>query len=219
MDGFQRGRAEASAVGNHFSLQGFSDIGLHVEKGVERPVRNRAADAWECVEPAAHQVAPRLEFLPHLFDAGLLALQGGKGRILTDARWVARLLALHVCHGLDDRQGSDGPAHAPAGHRIALADAADGDDLLRQLRPQRGETGCLGVSEDELFIDLIADDSELRVEDDVGERLEFSPAIDAAGRIARRVDHHEPGARGDGGLEMRRRHFEAACFGCVDQDE
>src|ERR1019366_4308297 len=126
-----------------------------------------------------------LKFFTHLLDASLIAVESGEGGILADARWTARLLALHVAHRLDDIHGPDRPADAPAGHGVALADAADGDDLIGERGSQGRKARRLGIAENELLVDLVTDDAKLRFQRDIGQRFELGSAIDDAGRIAR----------------------------------
>src|SRR5207244_4176249 len=123
--------------------------------------RRRALHARQRRQPPADQVAPRLELAAHFLDALLVPLQGGQRGGLADAARAARLLALHVAHRLDYGSRPRRPAHAPAGHRVGLARAADGDGALGQFRPQRRETRRPGVTVDETFIYLVAEHGEV----------------------------------------------------------
>src|SRR5262245_52071837 len=116
MGRFECSGAETGGIGDFLAAERTAKMLGNVEKGVECSVRHRAFDAGKLVQSLAYEVAPRLELLAHLFDVRLISLERRNGRILADARWIARLLALHVAHGLYQVQRPDSPAHAPAGH-------------------------------------------------------------------------------------------------------
>src|SRR5437762_1073951 len=100
MDRFQGGLAEAGRVGNLSALERLAEVRRHIEERVEGALRNGADDAGQLAQPAADEVAPCLELAAHLLDAALVAVEGRQRRVLADAAWVARLLALHVAHRL-----------------------------------------------------------------------------------------------------------------------
>src|SRR5438067_2086833 len=96
---------------------------LHIKKRIKSTVWPRTADSLNVIEPLTYQVPAGFKFLAHVLDTTLVAFEGGQGRILTDAGGIARFLALHVVHGLDEMTRADRPAHTPARHGVAFADA------------------------------------------------------------------------------------------------
>src|SRR5262249_3013741 len=90
--------AEAGTVLDHFAHERLAEIRFDVEEGIERAVRNRAADPGQRSQPFAHNVAASLELAAHLLDAGLVAFDGCDGGMLTDCRGATGFLALYVAH-------------------------------------------------------------------------------------------------------------------------
>src|SRR5690606_30341516 len=76
-------------------------------------------------DDAVHQVAPRLVDGASFLDEVLAALQRCDGRRLADGRRAGRALADQLADGAYELQRPTGVADAPAGHGVALGEAAD----------------------------------------------------------------------------------------------
>src|SRR5437879_5816620 len=164
MDGFEGRLAETHRIGNLPPAQRSAEMAGDIEERVNCAAWNWTADACHAREPLAYQVAAGFEFAAHLLDAILIAFQCRQGCVLANARRTPGLLALDIAHGLDDRGGPNGPAHAPAGHGVTLAHAANGKSALGQSRPQCGEAGRPRIAINEPLVDFVAQDGSVGFE-------------------------------------------------------
>jgi len=102
-----------------------------------------------------NHVAPPLKLRRHLLYRLLRAAQRRDGRFLRNGICIVRRLTLDFRRGLDDIRRSSHVAYPPAGHRVGLGNAVDGNDaILHALERTDAHVGS--PVKDHLFIDLIA---------------------------------------------------------------
>src|SRR5579883_240609 len=169
MSTFQCRLAEGNRVRDAALAQRPPKVSRHVKESIERSLRNEALDARHFSQPSTDEIAPRLKLAPHSLDALLISLDRCQCRVLADAARTPCLLALDVAHRLNYLDRSECPAHAPAGHSVGLARAADGDRALRQSRTKRGEASRMRVAKYQPFINLVADDRQIFLQHHIGD--------------------------------------------------
>ena len=81
---------------------------------------------------------------------------------------------------------------------------------MRQPGPERRKTGRLGLAEHQLLVDFVAQHRQIGCQNRVGQRFQLAAGVNRAGRIARRVQHKQPGAWPQSASKLSGRHLEAA---------
>ena len=194
----------------------------NIGKRVERGVRHRRAEARDPRKLVVDQLRARRELHAHRLDARCAVRQRLDDRGVEEARDRVRHLPLQLDELGRHRLGRRHVADAPAGHRVALAHAVDGDRARRERRVRAGrrmhEAGRdLGV--DQLLVDLVGDHGDLLVlRKLVAERAHLVGRIRDAARVRRRVPHDADRARRDRRGELGGRDAEAMLDEAGDLD-
>ena len=142
----------------------------------------------------------------------LVALQRGERAVLREGVGVGDRVVLDLVDRIGQRLGSGGVAETPAGHRVGLGEAVDGDGQVVEILAERGDGDVLGLAIDELFVNLVGKDDDVLLERDFTEGAEFLLGVNRAGRVAGRVDDDHLGGRGHGFLELLGSHFPTGGF-------
>ena len=97
----------------------------NVRECVERPVRQRAADPGNRVQPGDDHVAPPPELRQHGGHPVLRPLQRGDGRVLAERRGAGDRVDRQPRHRLHERRREHAEAQPPARHRVRLRPAVE----------------------------------------------------------------------------------------------
>ena len=155
---------------------------------VKRAFDGRAGDAWNLRQRVQHEAPARGIGSHHLLDAVLRSVERGNACGHAKRGRGGDAVRLQFHRQLDDRLRRGQPAQAPTGHGIRLAEAVDRDCALGHA--WLGGQGIVHRAiEQEIFIDLIADDVEIGCVRDLDDRIHLAARQHAAGGVARAVDH------------------------------
>ena len=138
---------------------------------------------------------------------------GGQRAFLGERSRVARAVALHGVNGLGNRLRRGQKTQPPAGHAPRLRKAVDDDGVFLMRGRKTGDALDLRAIVKQMLVNLVAHDEHVFLHANVAERLGFLRRINAAGRVARRIENEQPRVRRDGGAELRRRDFEFRLVG------
>ena len=137
-------------------------VARDVGERVERPARQRAADAGEAVQRLDDHVAPLGEGRDHARDRLLRAGERGDAGVL-GGRVDARVdVDGEPRRDLGELAGPDAPAEAPAGHRVRLRQAVEDDQPVAQ-RLGGEQARVAGRAEHQAAVDLVGEDEHVRV--------------------------------------------------------
>src|SRR5438477_1553440 len=168
-----------------------------VRERVKRTARLDAADPRQRIQRRDDDFAPLGEGLDHPLDRLARAFEGGDAGPLRRRIDAGMAIDRQPLGMREQRLRPHAVAHTPAGHRIGLAPAVEQDDLLAD-RGIGEQADMLGAVIEDLAIDLVAHDRDMRVLFETGdEAVEFGARHDAARRIGRAVDDQEPRLRRD----------------------
>ena len=154
-------------------------------------------------------MAAHVELITHVADDLLVHLQCGKCTILSKAGRIAGGVALNGVDGFGDLLRRGSVAQTPAGHRIGLGEAVDGDGVIVDILAQGSDADVLIAAIDQLLIDFVGQDDDAFTDGDVGQCGEFFAGIDGAGRVAGGVQDDHLRHRGHGVLELIRSELPA----------
>ena len=111
----------------------------------------------------------------------------------------------------------DGPAGAPARHRVRLGEARDRHDAVVDAR-QRERARVLGV-ERQIGVHLVAYEPQVVPAADLADGGDLGRRHHGARRVVRRREQHGPGARRDGSLDIVRLEMEPSLGQQRDVDD
>src|SRR5271157_1314232 len=161
---------------------------FHRHKRIKRPFRYREGET-DIGKAFAKQIASCTVLIPHLADWCLVSGIGCESRILGDRSRTCLAVLVHLEALADNsRRGSKVP-EPPAGHRVRLAYRVYRDHVVAK----PGSTHML-FPVDEMFVDLITDNSDPCIASVFNERLDRILALYRASRVCRGVEDKESGA-------------------------
>ena len=170
---------------------------IHHQHDVEGAVRLDAAQAVNLADALDHEFAAVVEDVAHLHELLLAAVQGGEGRVLRDARRVARGVALEGIDGLGDLLRGGEPADAPARHRVRLGDAVDDDRMILHPLADLRHGEVLYAVVDELGIDLVGEHPNARLFAHRGQGADLRLGVHRARGVGGRVEDEHLRLGGD----------------------
>src|SRR6478609_6512898 len=160
----------------------------HGRKGIERPARRVTLEAGG-VDAADEQIPALAIAVAHELGRIVTQAQGGERAFLADARRAQHRVLVHLHHGLDQGRRSAGIAETETRHGKGLGEAVEQQRALAHAG-QAGDAGVCAL-EDQLRVDLVADDDEVLLDGELRDALELFARADAARRIARQVQEQE----------------------------
>ena len=113
-----------------------------------------------------------------------------------------------------------GPHSQPIFHPVVL-NVLPPDEIVsvRSAIPGSVASGtCGGAGEHEVLVDLVGDDDQVVVDGQLGDLRQLAGVEHLAGRVVRRVEQDQPGARPDGGAQLGRVEAVAAVGLRAQQD-
>src|SRR6266851_7514193 len=184
------------------------DVG---ERG-ERPLRTRAAHAWDLVDAVDDQVPAVLEHLHHAVHR-VLRLGCAERLDRCDLR-ESRGARGGVDHQLVQlgRQSarSHRVAEAPAGHRVGLRQTVHEHGAFAHARARERRDVVEAVHE--LAVDLVGDDEQVMLLRELADEVDVFLRQHAAGRVLRSVDDDHSCPRRDERRELVEVHAKRALF-------
>jgi len=109
---------------------------------------------------------------------------GGNGGGLRDRARVRGRLRLELGHRLDQPRRAAGIADPPAGHRIGLRAAVDGQRALEQLGARLGDGRELEAVIDDMLVHIVGEDPDMRVlREHRAQSLQLVDRVAGAGRV------------------------------------
>ena len=142
----------------------------------------------------------------------LRAGQRGYAAFLRKRSRIAGAVRLHGINRLGNRFRRGQKSQPPTGHAPRLRKAVDDDGMLLMRRRKAGHALNLGVVVKQVLVNFVAHDEDVLFNANVAERFDFFGRINAAGRIAGRIQDEQSRVRRDGRAQLLRCDLE---FGLV----
>jgi hypothetical protein len=111
-------------------------------------------------------------------------------------------MGLQVGRPSDHVGRADQPSDAPPGHGVGLGHPVEDHALLGELGHDRQDAVVLGVAVDEVLVDLVGDHDDAVLQRPAADRLDLLARVDGTGRVGRRDEHEQLGARRPHRLEL-----------------
>ena len=178
--------------------EGAGNVGEHVEGAGG----TRAGDTFEGVEPGVDVFGAGLKFLSHLFDTGLVAVQGGDKSVLSEGEGAAGGLGLDLGHALDDVGRAGGVADPPAGHGVGLGASVEGDGVVVGVGGGGGVALEGVVAEDDAVIHLVAEDDNILALEHGGQGVDLGGGVEETAWVTGRIEDEGFGPRSDGRFQL-----------------
>ncbi len=129
----------------------------------------------------------------------LVAGQALEGAVLDEVVGTRLVVDVQLGDHLDDLARPDRGAQAPAGHGELLGERVEDHAALGHAG-QRGQRGARAAVAD-VEVGLVAEHHEVVLDGQLGQARELGRRALGAHRVLQVVQHEQPGARRDGGLE------------------
>ena len=196
-------RAEVGALQSEFR---------DVREKIKRALRVHARDAGDAVE-----LLPRISAALGVLGEPALQMilrtvERSDAALLREARGVARAVGLNGVDRFCNRLRRGEETQTPTGHAPRFGESMDNDGVVVMRLRKAGDRFVCRTVVGELLVNLVAHDEDAFLHADVAERFDFIGRVNAAGRVAGRIENEQARARRDGGAELHGRDFE---FGLV----
>ena len=128
-------------------------------------------------------------------------------------------MRLHFAHRLDQRHRARSIADPPAGHRIGLGHAIDGQGPVIEFGFNLRGGAEHEIVEHQMFIHVVGHAPHMRMaQQHIGQGFEFIPGIPRPGRVGRRVEQEPLGGRRNRRLKLGRGNLEIRGKRAFDHD-
>ncbi len=142
---------------------GFADKRGDIDEQIERALRLMAAEAVNGGQTLQHVITALAVDCRPLFQQILRAFQHRHRRRLGQGGDAAAVLGIDVAHGVNQCLRAAAESQPPAGHRVGFRYAIHRQHPVKQRRHHFGEGTEGHVVVDQMFIDVIGHDPDLRI--------------------------------------------------------
>ena len=187
-----------------------------VREKIKRAFAVHAGDAGDAVELLPRVGAALGVFHQPTLQMILRAVERSDAALLREAGRIACAVGLNGINRFRNRLWRGEETQTPTGHAPRFGESMDNDGVVVMRLRKAGDRFVCRTVVGELLVNFVAHDEHALFHADVAERFDFLGCVNAAGRVAGRIENEQARARRDSGAELLGRDFE---FGLVARGE